>query len=139
MSKKIALFGLAVLCALGIIVNIHISSASSGSEREKQTNADLSLLKVTSEGVTIEFDPPKDTTGMLEAELYELGGKLLAKVIRRHKGKPLQIELIAQIDKKDLASYYLRYRFDSSRNFARGVYYSWVKSWRLPCSANVSS
>ncbi len=117
MCKKITLIGLVALCVLGAL--LQVVSTSSGSEQRNRANVDLSLLEVTSEKITIEFDPPERTSGTLEVELYELDGKLLAKVTRRHKGRPLQIDLVAQIDKKDLANYYLRYRFNSNQDFRR--------------------
>ena len=116
MFKKTTFVALAVLTLLSVIVPL-MSSSGSGKDRESQINSDLSLLKVSSEGVTIEFYPTARTTGSLEAELYKLDGGLLAKVTRRHRGKPLQIELYAQIDKKDLSNYYLRYRFNSNQAF----------------------
>ena len=106
MSKRTTYVALAVLAMVSIVVPL-MSSAGSGKNLESQVNSDLSLLNVSSEGVTIEFYPPRSTTGSLETELYKLEGGLLAKVTRRHRGRPLQIELYAQIDKKDLSNYYL--------------------------------
>ncbi|MHC4890177.1 MAG: hypothetical protein ACYTEO_12030, partial [Planctomycetota bacterium] len=116
MSKRTTYVALAVLATVSIVVPL-MSSAGSGSNSGSRANADLSLLKVSSEGITIEFYPTARTTGSLEAELYKLDGGLLAKVTRQHRGQPLQIELYAQIDKKDLSNYYLRYRFNSNQAF----------------------
>ncbi len=117
MCKKMTWIGLVALCAL--IALLQVVSTSSGSNQRNEANVDLSLQEVTSEKITIEFYPPERTSGTLEVELYELEGKLIAKVTRRHKGRPLQIDLVAQIDKKDLANYYLRYRFNSNEDFRR--------------------
>jgi hypothetical protein len=117
MCKKITLVGLVSLCVLTAL--LQVVTTSSGSDQHNEANVDLSLREVTSEKITIEFDPPERTSGTLEVELYELDGKLIAKVTRRHKGRPLHIDLVAQIDKKDLANYYLRYRFNSNQDFRR--------------------
>jgi len=117
MCKKMTGVGLAVSCAIGILLLFQMGLAASRSNQEKQANTDLSLLEITSEKITIEFHPTDGTSGALEVELYQIDGKLLAKVTRRHQGRPLQIEMFAQIDKKDLANYYLRYRFDSGETF----------------------
>jgi uncharacterized protein YfaS (alpha-2-macroglobulin family) len=114
MSKRTTYVALAVLVTISIVVPL-MSSAGSGENSGGQANSDLSLLNVSSEGVTIEFYPPRSTSGTLEAELHKIDGGLMAKVTRRHRGRPLQIELYAQIDKKDLSKYYLRYRFDSNQ------------------------
>jgi len=126
MCKKMTGVGLVVSCAISILLLFQMGLAGSRSNQEKQANTDLSLLEITSEKITIEFHPPDGTSGAIEVELYQLdgqpvpireAGKLLAKVTRRHQGRPLQIEMFAQIDKKDLANYYLRYRFDSGETF----------------------
>jgi uncharacterized protein YfaS (alpha-2-macroglobulin family) len=115
MCKKITLIGLVALCVLTAL--LQVVTTSSGSDQHNEANVDLSLREVTSEKITIEFDPPERTSGTLEVELYELEGKLIAKVTRRHKGNPLKIELVAQINEEDLANYYLRYRFNSNQDF----------------------
>ncbi len=83
----------------------------------QQAGPDISILKVSSEGITVQFTPPKSTSGTLEAELHEIDGKLMAKVTRQHKGKPIEVELFGQINEKDLGNYYLRYRFSSGDEF----------------------
>ena len=117
MCKRMVGVGLAASVALGVVLLLQIGIVSSGSQQESQGNAELSLLEIAPEKITVEFRPPDSTRGTLEAELYQLDGKLLAKVTRKHRGRPLQIEMFAQIDKKDLANYYLRYRFDSGETF----------------------
>ena len=79
--------------------------------------SDLSIIKISPDHITVEFFPPKGQTGTLEAELYDLGRKLLAKVTRLHKGQTFQTDLFAEINDKDLSNYYLRYRFNSSQQF----------------------
>ncbi len=105
-----------VCAALGIILLLQLGLAGSA-KPESQANAELALLEITSDKVAVELYPPSGTSGMLEAELYQLDGKLLAKITRRHEGNSIRLELYAQIDKKELANYYLRYRFDSSQTF----------------------
>ena len=123
MRKKMIWVGSAASVVLCVVLLLHLGSAGFGAQSESQSNAELSLLEITSEKITVEFRPPDGTGGTLEAELYQLdgqpaaAGKLLAKVTRKHRGRPFQIEMFAQIDKKDLAGYYLRYRFDSGEVF----------------------
>ena len=117
MGKKMIGVGLVVSIAAGIILLLQLGSASSAVEREAPGNSEMSLLEVTSDKVTVEFYPPDSKGGMLEVELCQLDGKMLAKVTRRHEGRQIRIDLFAQIEKKDLANYYLRYRFDSGQVF----------------------
>jgi uncharacterized protein YfaS (alpha-2-macroglobulin family) len=117
MDKKMIGVGLVVSIAAGIILLLQLGSASSAVERESPGNSEMSLLEVTSDKVTVEFYPPDSKGGMLEVELCQLDGRMLAKVTRRHEGRPIRIDLFAQIEKKDLANYYLRYRFDSGQVF----------------------
>ncbi len=119
MRKRIIWTALAFCCVLASGLIVLMPVAARPVQAADRTNQDLSLLKVTSEAVTIEFYPPDGRPGALEAELYELGGELLAKVTRRHKGRPLQVDLLAQINEKDLANYYLRYRFDHRAEFQK--------------------
>ncbi len=116
MYKRATYIVLAVSAVISIAVPLMSSTGSEGNS-DNQANADLSLLNVASEGIKIEFYPPQGTSGMLEAELHKIDGGLLAKVTRRHRGRPLQIELYAQIDKEDLSKYYLCYRFDSNQAY----------------------
>jgi uncharacterized protein YfaS (alpha-2-macroglobulin family) len=115
-----------VCAALGIILLLQLGSAaqpesqagrSPAPDQTPLRGAELSLLEITSDKVAVELYPPSGTSGMLEAELYQVDGKLLAKITRRHEGNRVRLELYAQIDKKELANYYLRYRFDSSQTF----------------------
>jgi len=117
MYKRTILAGFLALAAVGTLLLLQTGSASSRPSPEQQANAELSILEISSDAVSMEFYPPASKSGTLEAELYELGGKLLAKVTRRHTGRPLRIDLVAQVNKKDLSDYYLRYRFDSNQDF----------------------
>jgi len=117
MYKRTILAGFLALAAVGTLLLLQTGSASSRPSPEQQANAELSILEISSDAVSMEFYPPAGKSGTLEAELYELGGKLLAKVTRRHTGRPLRIDLVAQVNKKDLSDYYLRYRFDSNQDF----------------------
>ena len=55
MCKKMTGVGLAVSCAIGILLLFQMGLAASRSDQQKQANADLSLLEITSEKITIEF------------------------------------------------------------------------------------
>jgi uncharacterized protein YfaS (alpha-2-macroglobulin family) len=117
MCKRTIWSGLVVFVVLGFILLLQASSPSSRLRAESQSGTDLSLLEILPERITIEFYPPERKSGTIEVELYELEGKLLAKVTRRHEGRPIRMELFAQIDKNNPANYYLRYRFDSGETF----------------------
>lgn len=107
-----------MICAvIGIILILQPFSKADSEYPKSQASGELSLLGITADKVDVEFYPPSGTSGMLEAELYQVDGKLLAKITRRHEGRAIRLELYAQIDKKDLSNYYLRYRFDSSQTF----------------------
>jgi len=99
----------------GLILAAGLYAGSGGA---RQAGADVSLMGVTDEGVRLEFTPT-NRSGTLEVELYDLGGKMLAKVSRRHQGRPVEVMLYAQVKKDDLAEYYIQYRFDSNEAFRR--------------------
>ncbi|HEV56387.1 MAG TPA: hypothetical protein ENN87_02675, partial [Phycisphaerales bacterium] len=85
----------------------------------------MSLIEASSNSVVIEFRPPAGQSGVLEAELYALDGDLLAKVTRRHTGQALRVTFVAEIDRNDLAAYYVRFRFSSGEAFSqRSLYYA---------------
>jgi len=117
MCKQKTLAGIGCFGVLGILVLLSMGLAENGDESAGGAGCDLSLVKVSANQITLEFYPPAGQSGTLEAELYELGGKLLAKVSRQHQGEKLQIELFAQVEEKDLANYYLRYRFDAGQPY----------------------
>ncbi|TFG50877.1 MAG: hypothetical protein E4H40_00335, partial [Candidatus Brocadiia bacterium] len=121
MRKHIILTGLLLLYAfvMAIVVFNDLNVSKAKGADSATIGSDVSLLKVSEYGITLEFDPPGGGSGTLEAELYEMGDKLLAKVTRQHKGRSIEFELFAQINEKDLSNYYLRYRFNSSENFRR--------------------
>ncbi|MHC4645741.1 MAG: MG2 domain-containing protein [Planctomycetota bacterium] len=119
MGRRIAYTAVAFCCVLAGLVTVLTAMAARPAQAADRTNQDLSLVKVTSEAVTVEFYPPDGRPGMLEAELYELGGEMLAKVSREHRGRALRVDLVAQINEEDLANYYLRYRFNSGVEFRR--------------------
>ncbi len=99
----------------GLILAAGLHAGSGGA---RQAGADVSLMGVTDEGVRLEFTPT-NRSGTLEVELYDLAGKMLAKVSRRHQGRPVEVMLYAQVKKDDLAEYYIQYRFDSNEVFKR--------------------
>ena len=112
--------------ALGLIVGMFVywqgDSVSQAQTGEK--SAELDLVKVTAEGVQVEFNPPSGRAGVLEAELYKIDGTMLAKVTRRHVGRSTRITFVAEVDEKDPANYYLKYRFDSGETFQkRSLFY----------------
>lgn len=117
MCKQKTLAGIGCFGVLGILVLLSMGLAKSGDDSAMGAGCDLSLVEVSANRITLEFYPPVGQSGTLEAELYELGGKLLAKVSRRHQGEKVTIELFAQVEEKDLASYYVRYRFHSDQPY----------------------
>ncbi|MHC4866352.1 MAG: MG2 domain-containing protein, partial [Planctomycetota bacterium] len=119
MQRKVIVSGLVFSCVLGGLLCglMGMAGPKAPGTDQLKVGPDISLLKVSEDGITVRFDPPKGKSGTLEAELYELGDKLLAKVTRRHKGRPLEVDLFAQMNDKDLTDYYLRYRFNSSEEF----------------------
>ncbi|KPK77807.1 MAG: hypothetical protein AMJ79_02095, partial [Phycisphaerae bacterium SM23_30] len=78
---------------------------------------DFTFVNVTANRVSVQFDLPPRQRGILEVELYEISGRLLAKVTRLHSGRSFQVDLLAQIDPQELENYYLRYRLDEDRPF----------------------
>ena len=79
----------------------------------------VELKGTTDKGVELAFAPPDGKAGAFEGELYDLSGKLLAKASRDHRGKPFGVAFQAAINPKDLANYYVRYRFAAAQAFAR--------------------
>ena len=123
MWKQMIWGGLVSLLVLGSVVFVPMGSGWLQAEAAGQA-LDLTLVTVTTRGVEMQFEPPGGDAGRLEAELYELGGKLLAKVTRRHEGQGLKLTFVAEVDEKDLAQYYVRYRFSSGEPFQqRSLFY----------------
>jgi len=84
----------------------------------------ISLVSAAADGVTLEITPPAQAkTGTVEAQLYDLGGKLLAKAARDHQGRPVKVKLAAAVNHKDLADYYVRYRLGAGDKFHRRSLY----------------
>ncbi len=84
---------------------------------------EIMLLGSSKEGIELEFAPPAAKADTLEAELYDLSGKILAKVTRVHSGEAVKVNMSAPIDPKDLAKYYLRYRTTAKTEFQRRSLY----------------
>ncbi len=114
MKKKMAGISLAVLIIAFVLVSINTEAANPNA---KQIGSDVSLEQVTSESIELEFLKPTGGGGLLEVELLNLNGDMLAKVTRRHSGKPVKVTLYGQINPDDLPNYYLRYRYDSNQEF----------------------
>ncbi len=121
MFKRMILAGLASGFVLGAMVVVLTGAGGPQARGAGQASpaSELSLIKVSGERITVEFKPPAGRGGMLEAELYKLDGKMLAKVTRRQAGRPIRVELYAQINEKDLSDYYLRYRFGANEEYRR--------------------
>jgi uncharacterized protein YfaS (alpha-2-macroglobulin family) len=117
MRKRMVRAGLVLFCAIGVFGLFQTGTADSRRGAAGQGGSEVSVLEISSDMVSVEFFPPGDKSGVLEAELYEIDGKLLAKVTRQHKGKPVEVKLLAQIDKDEPGNYYLRYRFNSREKF----------------------
>lgn len=105
---------------LSLLISIVLAGLSlllcSASLPAIEGTGEMSLIEVTGERVSLELRPAGGA-GLLEAELCALDGKLLAKATRRHAGKPVRIDLYAQVNKNDLAGYYVRYRFAEAEAF----------------------
>ncbi|MHC4528598.1 MAG: hypothetical protein ACYS29_12040, partial [Planctomycetota bacterium] len=97
MQRKVIVSGLVFSCVLGGLLCglMGMAGPKAPGTDQLKVGPDISLLKVSEDGITVRFDQPKGKSGTLEAELYELGDKLLAKVTRRHKGRPLEVDLFA--------------------------------------------
>ncbi len=115
MRGKMTLIALAAVVGAGVL--LQFGSGSGSSARASQAGSDVSLTKVTDDAVELEFTPPSGKSGILEAELYDLDGKLLAKVSRRHRGRTLKVVLYAQVNKEDPSNYYVRYRFGAEQQW----------------------
>ena len=79
----------------------------------------VELKGTTDKGVELAFAPPDGKAGTFDGELYDLSGKLLAKASRDHGGKAFNVTFQAAVDAKDLANYYVQYRFAAAEAFAR--------------------
>jgi hypothetical protein len=112
-----------LVCASVVVLSTQlICSGTWGQDNTVTGNS--SLVNVSKGSLTIKFVPPSGKSGTLEAELYDLGGAMLAKVTHKHQGKPLEITFIAEVNPEDLANYYLRFRFNSSENYRkRSLFY----------------
>jgi alpha-2-macroglobulin-like protein len=117
MYKRLTWFSLAVVCL--VYAGLQIKAMAASSANQKQNDSDIVLSAVTDESLDIEFRRPSVRSGLLEVELLNLDGSMLAKVTRRHTGQSIKVTLYGQINKSDLANYYIRYRFDSNQNFIK--------------------
>ncbi|MBN1844726.1 MAG: hypothetical protein JW810_03515 [Sedimentisphaerales bacterium] len=123
MAKKVIYIGLLAGLLAGILLLTHWvgpDSPLAAAENPPQ----LDLVKLTDQGVEVRFCPPGGRPGTLEAELYNLEGTMLAKVTRRHTGRPETILFVAEVDRRNPANYYVRYRFDAGEKFQqRSLFY----------------
>jgi len=104
------------LVAVLILLPINVGWLSKSRAVEVEEYSDL---QVGSESITVKLHPPGRQSGILEAELRDLEGNLLAKVTRRHKGKPVSVRFYAVIEEKQLENYYLSYRFRTGEPFRK--------------------
>lgn len=68
----------------------------------------ISLVAFDDQEVKVEFSPPDEKRGVLEAELFQADGVQLAKITRKHDGRPFEVVFTAPVDKHDPANYYLK-------------------------------
>ena len=121
MRKQKLYIGISIILVLAGIACLYQGCSSS---QAGEPQPDLSLVTVTEQGLTVEMHPPRRKIGILEAQLHDLEGNLLAKITRRHQGKPIKIEFVAEIDKNDLGNYYLRFRYAKNQKFQqRSLFY----------------
>ncbi|MBN2589931.1 MAG: hypothetical protein JXA96_08705 [Sedimentisphaerales bacterium] len=114
MIKKVVGICLTILIVALLSTQFNTEAANQNS---KQIGSDISLLEVTSDSIELEFLKPTGGSGLLEVELLNLEGDMLAKVTRRHNGRPLTIILYGRINQNELSNYYLRYRYDTNQEF----------------------
>lgn len=122
MTRNVKYSSLLVCTSVAVLSTLLICSGTWG--QDNAVTEYSSLVNVSKGSLTIKFVPPSGKSGTLEAELYDLGGAMLAKVTQKHQGKPLEITFIAEINTEDMANYYLRFRFDSGEYFRkRSLFY----------------
>ena len=117
MKRKLTYSSLLICSVVMLMSILLLYSGTLGQDNVTIENS--SLVKASKDSVTIRFVPPSGKKGTLEAELYNLDGNMLAKVMQKHQGKPLEVTFLAEVNAEDLANYYLRFRFDSSENYRK--------------------
>ena len=122
MNRRMIQVGLVILY---VVVLFTISTSQTvNSNRGSSSQNPISLVGISKEQIIIHFNPPEGKSGVLEAELYTVEKKLLAKISHKHQGTPFEAALTAEVDEKDLANYYIRFRFDGGDTFEqRSLYY----------------
>jgi uncharacterized protein YfaS (alpha-2-macroglobulin family) len=129
MKKDIAILPTAIaIIACGLVVmtvtlvgrhNPPAASAASAAA----TEAEVRMLGCSAEGIELQFTPLAGKAGTLEAQLYDLKGNMLAMATQQHTGKPVRVKLVAAIDPKDPAAYYVRYRASATAEFQKRSLY----------------
>ncbi len=114
------LAGSMALC-LAVLILLFISIAARATEEkvDMPTGAEAGpiLVHMDADGVTLRFGPPAGTSGTVEAELCDLGGKLLARASIEHQGRPVEVVLAGPVRTTEPANYYVRYRFTGEESF----------------------
>jgi len=121
--KRRTAFSLTVPAALAaavlaVLVILVVPFGPSGAVTA-DTPAEVRLLDASKAPVAFEFRPPAGTRGVLEAELCDATGRVLARYLRAHAGKPVRVPMFTAVDPDHLADYALRYRFDADAPFRR--------------------
>ncbi len=83
----------------------------------------VAMVAAAKDGVTLELRPPAGTSGMLEAELRDVKGVLLASEAQKNTGRAVRMKLDAEINPADPAGYYVRYRFGAKSAYEQRSLY----------------
>ncbi len=110
--SRIVLLSILSLCVTTSLIALVYAAGEATPEK-------LSLVDIRDDGITVEIQPPTSKSGLIEAELYDIEDRLIAKVMKRHEGGPTKINFSAIIKDKDAAGYYLKYRYDTNESFQK--------------------
>ena len=115
-----SLTGAAAVAAavLAVLVILTIPFGPSAVVTE-DTHPEVRLLDASKAPVGFEFRPPAGSRGVLEAELCDARGNVLARYLHAHTGRPVRILMFTAVDPDNLADYTLRYRFAAAAPFQR--------------------
>jgi len=113
MNRHVFFKTVIILIGIGSLV----AAAVSPREASDPGGREITLKEIGAEGLTLVFQHLSGKPGVLEAELCQLDGTVLAKATRGHKGDAVSITMSAPLKPDDLAAYYVRYRFSSSDPF----------------------
>ncbi len=82
---------------LSIAIGLTVTAAALLTAQNQTTAEILALREITTDHLTLVFDPAAAPPGTFEAELYNLDNQLLAKVTQNHKGKPVTVTFTAAL------------------------------------------